>query len=219
MGWREQLVIYFYATIWLLKASEKLRGGIQEKFSFEKLEKSNQKSRKMEMEQQQSGENDEKTVGGKFYPEVADEAEYQQLVQNPELFMQKLKDFHSSFNTHFMFVLSPPFSLLFNLYIFVFYFSYSISCFWNLFLDLIFFVLDFAHFCHLKSMFGWIVLGSRKGINYLLYLFFFCSTPSQSITTYLVLVWFKPWNRNEVKQRREIYKLVTLVSCLVQAME
>ncbi|XP_010672469.2 high mobility group B protein 10 [Beta vulgaris subsp. vulgaris] len=56
----------------------------------------------MEMEQHQSGENDEKTVGGKFYPEVADEAEYQQLVQNPELFMQKLKDFHSSFNTHFI---------------------------------------------------------------------------------------------------------------------
>lgn len=62
----------------------------------------------IEMEKQE-----DEATRSKCYPEMADEAEYQKLVQNSELFLQKLKDFHSSFRTHFMFVLSLSFLFLF----------------------------------------------------------------------------------------------------------
>ncbi|KNA03244.1 hypothetical protein SOVF_211070 [Spinacia oleracea] len=55
----------------------------------------------MEMEIEMEKQEDEATRS-KCYPEMADEAEYQKLVQNSELFLQKLKDFHSSFRTHFI---------------------------------------------------------------------------------------------------------------------
>ncbi|KAL2920775.1 High mobility group B protein 10, partial [Bienertia sinuspersici] len=36
------------------------------------------------------------------YPEILGEADYNQLVQNPDFFLQKLKQFHSSFTTNFI---------------------------------------------------------------------------------------------------------------------
>lgn len=45
-------------------------------------------------------EEDEATRS-KCYPEMADDAEYHQLVQSSDLFFEKLQDFHSSFHTQF----------------------------------------------------------------------------------------------------------------------
>ncbi|XP_021752740.1 high mobility group B protein 10-like isoform X1 [Chenopodium quinoa] len=55
-----------------------------------------------EEENQQAEEKDDESTRTKCYPEILDEAEYHKLVQNSDLFLQKLKDFHSSFYTHFI---------------------------------------------------------------------------------------------------------------------
>ncbi|CAO2821756.1 unnamed protein product [Amaranthus hypochondriacus] len=61
--------------------------------------------KQVEVGKQQSCETDDLTTNTKYYPlTMAEPVEYQQLVQSSELFLQKLKDFHSYFHTQFI----PP---------------------------------------------------------------------------------------------------------------
>jgi len=58
-------------------------------------------------EDQELGSGEEPTsIGGACYPPA--EAEYQQLVENGDLFLDKLRNFHSSLGTNFRFFFSCP---------------------------------------------------------------------------------------------------------------